>query len=1455
MERIHQPRACILACAAVITILPLFLASLPAETVPTAVSPRSVERHRTIQESKRGPGPVGRGSLPLPPEVALPRIEPDVLEGLQRTNGPSWLGPNRSIANADDPTTPITSVAGIWLQVEPGKYVWRTTIRSSGASAVRLRFEDFNVDGRVYVYEAGSNSQDPHLGPYEGLGPQADGDFWTDLVIAESITVEFLPTDQSSVPTALPFAIREIAHIINLPGPPTSSSDRKGTYSSPIVQPRPRRIVGCHLDLSCYPEWQDRRYPSTVLLLITKPDGTSSCTGVLINTRYETERHLLMLTAAHCIRDEETASNTVMTWDYQTTECYGSLPENYSFTRTYGGDLVLAKGPDRSFDFALIRLDLQEVLNVTGVRREGWTSNHVSANTDVVNVSHPTGAFKRIAFGRTTSNSWNNLSSNFFGSARWDRGTTEGGSSGSGIFLDDGGRLIGILYGHGGNKDVEKCDLEFRAIYNRFEKIYPEIKSFLESEESLEGTLDLFRPQLIHVTLGQRGGTVRLMTTENGGYTLNGEIFMSGNYVTGEGGREYRLVLDSFGNWQATFVPDNIIVSLGNSGESVTLVSTEDGWASLNQRSISSGDIVSSSTGRQYRLTRGASGTWSASFLPTMIRVALGTSGDIVEILTTESGEYTIGGSLITSDTSLTTLSGDEYTLTLDEEGSWTATRAAASVEVFLTPSTSLQLQRDRGRFVYNDQPVVSGSVLARGPSDAYRLDRSQDGSWIATPFLGNFQPSTQRYDIDTLVGAGVYGYGGDNDLASTALVANPYSIAMDEQGNIFVSDSGNHRIRRVDSQGIIRTIAGTGRAGFSGDGGPATGAELRTPRGIHLDSHGTLYVVDAGNHRIRVIDTSGIIATLAGTGQAGFNGDDRLARTAQLSNPSGVTTDQFGNVFIADTGNHRIRMISGDYISTVAGIGVGGFSGDDGPAINASLKVPTAITTDLFGNVYFADMLNHRVRRIDIDGRIATILGTGLAGYSGDGQTYQNAQVDTPTGIAWHLSSGLYVVDRKVNVIRAVDPSGIVSTVGGGRTFYSGSDGDPAEFVRLDSPTGIAVTEGGNLLIADTRNQKVRRLTPWRQVIPPHQVPTQSLVALGDSGQSLRLWRSGNQFRYFGESMSSGDTVVGWNGEHYRLSQSATGRWQASLIPTNFAEAATEYRQEALQGDADAQFELGRLYDQGLGVEADIDVALKWFTLAAAQSHVESQTALGVIYRNVFGNPLEALNWFRRSADQGSPSGFYHLGMMFYDGEGVIRNESVAAQLFRRAAFADYDAAQYRLGTLYRSGNGVQQSDEQSNKWFLLSAEQGNPSSQTLLARAYYFGRGTSVDYSRAAEWFVRAAQQGYPDAQSFLGFLYTQGRGVAWDNRESVRWFRRAAEQGDAYGQWLLGRAYMEGLGVTSDSVTAHVWLGLAIANGEDRAESDLSELESRMSSSEIRGAQAWMAACRDSGYSGCP
>ena len=1460
MQRTRKPHSGIFTCFAILAGLALTPAALQADTSASTVEPRSVAQRRVSASASQLPGPTGRGSLPPPPEVVLPTFEHGVLQALQQTHGSSWLGPNRLIAESTNAsvvtTTPTTSVSGIWLTIEPGTYLWRTTIRSSGASALRIRFEDFNANGQVYIYNSESTSSDPYLGPFQNQGPQADGDFWSDILLGESLTVEFVPSDQSTIPTVLPFAVREIAHIINVPHQRFAGKNIRDTNSILMNVPEPRRIVGCHLDVSCYPEWEDRAQPATALLIITKPDGTYSCSGVLINPRYDSADHLLMLTAAHCIENEEIASNAIIYWDYQTTECYGQLPDNYRFASTTGANLVLSRGPDRNFDFSLLRLDLQSVLAVTGVTHMGWSPRYVSTGSEVINVSHPDGKFKRIAFGRTTYSSWRGLSSLENGSVRWDRGTVEGGSSGSGLFLEEG-YLIGII--RGSSRDVEACDLEYRASYNRFEYIYPEIESYLESEDHLESALDLFRPKPVRVRLGAWGGTVTLMTTSDGRYTLDGRIFVSGDSVIGEGGREYRLTLNNSGNWQSTFVPRHVNVRLGSSGSAVTLSTTEDGRFSMNRRIFQSGDIVSTPTGLQYRVTVGRDGVWRATFLPATVRVPLDTSGDFIELQTTEYGGYTLGGQPVSSGSSLTTVDGDEYELSIDNQGAWTATLISGSLEVHLTPSIRLMLERVQGgRFLYDDQFVVGGSVVTRGHHEAYRLERSNEGDWLSTPFLGDFQPAVQHFDIETLIGVGVYGYGGDNSRASTALIANPYYAVADEQGNIFVSDSGNHRIRQVDSQGFIRTIAGTGQPGFSGDGGPAVSAQLRNPRGIHVDSSGTLYVADAANHRIRMIHPWGTITTLAGTGQSGYSGDGGLARIAQLSNPSGVTTDLMGNVFVSDTGNHCVRRISQGYISTVAGTGAAGYGGDEGPAVSASLQIPTAITTDLIGNVYVADMLNHRVRKIDLDGGITTVMGIGTAGNSGDGQLGALAQIDTPVGVAWDWSGGLYVVDRKSNVVRALDPLGVVNSIAGIRTSGYGGDGGLAGLAQLNSPTGIAAITDGNLLVADTRNHRVRRLAPRRQVVPPDQVQAQVLVPLGDSGQALRLWRLGNQFSYLGESISSGDDVFGWDGERYRLIRSGSGQWHSRLVPTDFVNAAVEYRQEALEGDAEAQFELGWLYFLGLGVPEDNAAALKWFTLAAAGGHAEAQAAIGVMYREGYGvlqNPSEALNAFRRSANLGSPSGLHYLGMMFYNGEGVTQNHSVAARFFRLAAFADHDEAQLWMGFLFESGNGVPQSYEESVKWYLLSAEQGNTSSQASLGNAYYSGEGVPQDYVQAAQWFRRAANQGYANAQSFLGFLYTQGRGVARNDQESVRWFQRAAEQGHAYGQWLLGRAYANGSGTTPNSITAHVWLSLAVANGEDRAQQDLAETESDMSTSEIRRAQSLMTTCRESGYSNCP
>ena len=326
---------------------------------------------------------------------------------------------------------------------------------------------------------------------------------------------------------------------------------------------------------------------------------------------------------------------------------------------------------------------------------------------------------------------------------------------------------------------------------------------------------------------------------------------------------------------------------------------------------------------------------------------------------------------------------------------------------------------------------------------------------------------------ITTVAGTGVGGYGGDGGPAVAARLDSPYGVAVDGAGNLFIADYLNHRIRRVDASGVITTVAGTGVRGYSGDGGPATRAQMDVPQDVAVDSAGNLYI--ALGHRIRRVDASGIITTVAGTGRQGDGGDGGPAVEAQITHASGVAVGGAGDLYIADASNHRIRRV--DASGTIVTIAGGGSGGDGGPAVEARLKRPKKMALDDAGNLYIADYSSDRVRRVDVTGTITTVVGTGEAGYSGDGAPAVHAMVDGPSGVAVDSAGNLFVSDTRNHRVRRVDPSGIVNTVAGTGVRGSGGDGGPAVAARLTWPYGLAVDGAGNLYIAETNKHRIRRV------------------------------------------------------------------------------------------------------------------------------------------------------------------------------------------------------------------------------------------------------------------------------------------------------------------------------------------------------------------------------------------
>jgi sugar lactone lactonase YvrE len=328
---------------------------------------------------------------------------------------------------------------------------------------------------------------------------------------------------------------------------------------------------------------------------------------------------------------------------------------------------------------------------------------------------------------------------------------------------------------------------------------------------------------------------------------------------------------------------------------------------------------------------------------------------------------------------------------------------------------------------------------------------------------------------ITTIAGSAASGPSGDGGAATSAQLASPYGVAVDSGGNVYVSDTNNHRIYRVDATGVITRVAGVGSGGLSGDGGPATSAQIATPYGIAVDGAGNLYVVDRNNFRIRRIDTTGTITTVAGT-TFGFGGDGGPATSAKLSTPSGVAVDHLGNVYITDA--NRVRVVDANgVITTFAGTGTAGSAGDGGLATSAQLAGPSGVAVDGAGNVFVADTVNSRIRRIDPAGVITTVAGT-TSGSSGDGGPATSAQLMLPFAVALDGAGSLYIADTANQTIRRVDPAGIITTVAG-TTLGNIGDGGLATVAHLINPHGVAVDSSGNLYIADANNDRVRRVDP----------------------------------------------------------------------------------------------------------------------------------------------------------------------------------------------------------------------------------------------------------------------------------------------------------------------------------------------------------------------------------------
>lgn len=344
------------------------------------------------------------------------------------------------------------------------------------------------------------------------------------------------------------------------------------------------------------------------------------------------------------------------------------------------------------------------------------------------------------------------------------------------------------------------------------------------------------------------------------------------------------------------------------------------------------------------------------------------------------------------------------------------------------------------------------------------------DGSTISVP--------PQMSAIDTIAGNGQAGFAGDNGPATAASLATPGGAVVDAAGNVYVADQLNDRIRKITPDNKITTIAGNGVFGFGGDNGPATVASFASPLELALDAAGNLYVADVDNHRIRRIATNGTITTVAGNGTRGDSGDGGPATAATLAEPTGVAVAPSGDLYIADFAAHRVRRIATDgTITTLAGTGVSGYSGDGGLASAARLNEPSALAVDAAGNVYIADSGNERVRRVGPDGTITTVAGTGVFGTTGDGGSAIAARLAIPTGLAIDTTGNLYIAEQGSHRVRQVTPDGTITTLAGSRVRGFDGDAGAAVNAELANSRALAFSPDGAVYIADADNHRIRRV------------------------------------------------------------------------------------------------------------------------------------------------------------------------------------------------------------------------------------------------------------------------------------------------------------------------------------------------------------------------------------------
>jgi sugar lactone lactonase YvrE len=457
------------------------------------------------------------------------------------------------------------------------------------------------------------------------------------------------------------------------------------------------------------------------------------------------------------------------------------------------------------------------------------------------------------------------------------------------------------------------------------------------------------------------------------------------------------------------------------------------------------------------------------------------------------------------------------------------------------TPMTSVSeelidmVSSRSAHFVFRGLLLVGGLLLSIGAMQLLAADQ---------PAVGT---------ITTLAGTGIAGYNGDLSAATSAQLYYPSGVAVDGSGNVYIADTYNHRVRKVAAgTGIITTVAGTGTAGFLGDGGAATGARLYYPAGVAVNAAGDVFIADQYNHRIRKVAAgTGVITTVAGSGSATYGGDGGVATAAQLYYPNSVALDAAGNLYIADEYNHRIRKVAAvtTIITTIAGTGVAGYNGD-GLATGSNLNYPQGVAVDGAGNVYVGDTNNYRVRKISqATSLISTAAGNGVAGFLGEDGLATAVRLYSPQGVAVDAAGNVYIADYNNDRIRKLNvANGLLTTVAGSAAGTYGGDGGEATAAQLYLPQAVALDSAGNLYIADTNNHRVRRVS-----LPVPTLLLSTVAGNGTAGYNGDGAALGVELNYpDGVAVDAAGNVYIADQNNYRIRKVAAGTGLLSTVAGN---------------------------------------------------------------------------------------------------------------------------------------------------------------------------------------------------------------------------------------------------------------------------------------------------------------